>query len=600
MNRLGRSWMFALACALAACGGGGGDDGGDDAPISVVVGDTVVDVTTVPTDVGPTHMIPISMSQRPTQPIHVFGEFTNSGVQAIQYMSYGMSTGAMYVGFRPGASVGDGVYNDTVTIKVCKDAQCREQYAGSPAVVQTSMTVHSTLVASLDKTQLNIEVPGTHGTEVVESIRLSLSGAVKYGSLTVRPQQVGTGFLSIDSRKVTDREMRLDFHYGFPSQQAWGVYRHAVTLDVCYDAQCQRPVTGSPFVVDSSYEVVNVPPADTGFADLPVTASRGLAHNVIDAEYSRSLDAIVMVSSWPENALVIHDGPTGTQRRVALSKPPTSVSIGPDGRQAVVGHDALLTQVDLDTLATRTVNAGLRVGDLVLDGRGKVYAFTPMYSASIDLYTIDLASGAQSTRQGTWPGTQGRLHPSGDRLYAASNGLQPDDIENYDISTGAVTAVRDSIYHGEHPFCGNLWFSEDGATIYTACARTFSASATASLDMVYQGTLPLTDSMLYGPKFRSLSQRSALNEIVAVEDSGNDCEEHSGSQVSCRSRLGFYKSDNLGLTARYAINPVQVGPRLYDQRGLFVFHRNDGRKLVVTRLMAMYDPASEYYVRLVQ
>ena len=64
---------------------------------------------------------------------------------------------------------------------------------------------------------------------------------------------------------------------------------------------------------------------------------------VIDAEYSKQLDRIVMVSSEP-NQLHIYDPVTAEDMAVDLPLTPAAVSVSPDGRYAAVGHDAWISE----------------------------------------------------------------------------------------------------------------------------------------------------------------------------------------------------------------------------------------------------------------
>jgi len=59
---------------------------------------------------------------------------------------------------------------------------------------------------------------------------------------------------------------------------------------------------------------------------------------VIDAEYSQSLDRMVMVSSHPSQ-LHIYDLSSNQSIDLALFKIPTSVSVSPDGLRAAIGHE---------------------------------------------------------------------------------------------------------------------------------------------------------------------------------------------------------------------------------------------------------------------
>ena len=75
------------------------------------------------------------------------------------------------------------------------------------------------------------------------------------------------------------------------------------------------------------------------------------------------------------------------------------------------------------------------------------------------------------------------LHPSGDYIYGADQGIFPSDIEKYDIRSGNLIYLYDSPYHGDYAMGGNLWISEDGLRIFTALGNVFRSSVNQDTDM---------------------------------------------------------------------------------------------------------------------
>ena len=230
----------------------------------------------------------------------------------------------------------------------------------------------------------------------------------------------------------------------------------------------------------------NAPPSSPPASRVMVT----LPFRVIDAEYSKALDAIVAVSESP-NALYIYNPVTQSLRSVALAATPTSVSVGPDGLFAAVGHDHTISYVDLaNAILVKTLNVSTNVLDIVLAGNGYVYAF-PRSDQWATIRCVNIASNTETQHTGRpiYAGTYARLHPGGSSIYGANNYISPDDIEKYDISPGTAAFLYDSPYHGNYYMCGNLWFSEDGTRIYTPCGNVFRSTNVQSTDMTYAGAL---------------------------------------------------------------------------------------------------------------
>jgi hypothetical protein len=317
-------------------------------------------------------------------------------------------------------------------------------------------------------------------------------------------------------------------------------------------------------------------PADTVVisAERPIT--RGLSHRVLDAEYSKALDRVVMVSTNPDT-LYLYNPLTHTETSVVLPLTPTSVSVGPDGKFAVVGHDAYISYVDLSTPALlKTIPVSADVFDIVLAGNGYAYVF-PRVDQWVSIHSIHLATGTETlgSSYGVRAGTRARLHPGGIAMYGANNGLSPDDIERYDISAGSARVAYDSPYHGSYYMCGDLWFSEDGARIFTRCGNTFRASNVRSEDMVYSGALPGVSGI------RHLTHSTAANRIALVQES------YSSSDVGRQVRL--YTPDFLNFDQAIALPPFKANATEYASYGRFVFYSAAGDKLIV---VVQADPSS--------
>jgi chitinase len=228
-------------------------------------------------------------------------------------------------------------------------------------------------------------------------------------------------------------------------------------------------------------------------------------------------------------------------------------------------------------------------------GNGYVYAM-PEYGGRGDIHSIEVLSNSETT-SGSFrisAGTVVRLHPDGDAIYGANRGTSPSDIEKYEISGGTATYLYDSRYHGEYEPCGNLWFSEGGRAIYTACGNVFQASASEEQDMLYKGALALSTDDFRGFFITSLSQSSEIQEIMLVERQrycGADDDE------ICPSHINFYESEFLNLGGSYSLPPVTIDDQRYVQQPLFVFHSSDGtQKYVISRTLGRTNSSGVFRV----
>ncbi|WP_162596619.1 hypothetical protein [Thiofilum flexile] len=146
----------------------------------------------------------------------------------------------------------------------------------------------------------------------------------------------------------------------------------------------------------------------------------------------------------------------------------------------------------------------------------------------------------------------------------------PSDIEKYDIKAGTVTKLYDSPYHGDYEMCGNLWFSEDGRRIFTACGNVFRASDIQSQDMTYNGSLtglPRVQNVMHSALINKVAAIPAYRQYVTKEDVD--------TEVYLYDYEFLMPSDILKLP--YFV----VGDKGYAGHGRFVFFNNAADTLTV-------------------
>lgn len=295
-----------------------------------------------------------------------------------------------------------------------------------------------------------------------------------------------------------------------------------------------------------------------------------LPYRVLDAEYSRALEAIVLITDSPDRALHIYNPETGGDVRVALPLSAVAVSVSPAGDRAAVAHDAHVTYVDLVAgSALKTCDVTSDAIDVVLAGNGWAYVF-PMTDQWSAIHGIKLSDCSEtlSSSSAIYAGTVAALHPSGTKIYGADRGLSPSDIERYDISTGSPVYAYDSPYHGDYPMCGNLWISNDGLRIFTACGRVFRSSDTKSEDMTYNGRLEGADSI------RHVSHASASGKVLVIP-AASTSSYPSNPDGDTLLRVHDYQFLTLDRTIQLPTIPGQ-GSTTFKGHGRFVFARSTG------------------------
>ena len=382
-----------------------------------------------------------------------------------------------------------------------------------------------------------------------------------------------------------DLEEVRDFYLTFvpPSRLNPGTYNDSLALKLCYDEGCVRQVKGSPFRIDTRYNVTLG--VEEGLTPLQAERQEALGHNVVDAEPSAPLNAIVMVSSAPSNAIHVYDMATGTQNQQALASTPTSLSVSPDGLSAAVGHAGKISVVDLTQVGVPAAPAPLLLDtsvnpiDVILDSLGHVLAIS--YQLDYDnMQLVDIATNSEQDTGLSSGYDNFRRDPSSDALYSAHDSM-PAGLSKWDMSSGSLVYLYADTFYGDQDTCGEVWFDAEGDTLITTCGRTFRASANPADDMVFTGRLALTEPAQYFDiGIRSISHSPAANQFVLIESSRHDCNPHSSSSP-CYTRLAFHEASFLNRQAIYAIGPMIVGNRPYAHLGRFVFHGADGKKYLI-------------------
>lgn len=289
---------------------------------------------------------------------------------------------------------------------------------------------------------------------------------------------------------------------------------------------------------------------------------------VVDAEYSRALDRVVLLTDPPE--LHIQD-PLADAEDLVVTLPleGRAVSVAPDGLTAAVGHDGWVSLVDLvDGTLVDTVTTSADSLDIVLAGNGYAYVF-PVRDQWTSIRCVNLETGAEelSTGMSIYAGTLARLSPRGDAIYGADNGLSPSDIEKYDVSAGTAAYLYDSPYHGDYYMCGNLWFDEPGDRIFTRCGNVFHSTGDPDTDMRYAGSLGINGNGGWQSGIVDLAHSSVAGLVLAIQ--GRTTTAYGG--VSGGTKIGVFEDDFLTLRSTLAAPDGECSHIFFHSSGTLAF-----------------------------
>jgi uncharacterized protein (TIGR03437 family) len=296
-------------------------------------------------------------------------------------------------------------------------------------------------------------------------------------------------------------------------------------------------------------------------------ATTALPFKPVAFEYSQKLDRLILISTNP-NRLYIYDTATSTAVPVPLSQPPLSLSVSPDGLRAAVGHDALISYIDLQNATVLKQFTVPTVASGIIAASSWIYTVGGGYSASP--YSVNIATGEAIRNTAAFMMTGGKLNVGVNTIYGTRDGTSPNDVEKWNISTGPVTAETDSPYHGDYCIYGPVWFSPDWNRIYTGCGTIFRASTDPKLEMYYLSSIPSVNQIA------SLAESAALQRIALLHRNGY------ASQVD-ESVVQLFDSPYLLPAGQFTLSGFDAGGKTYAPHGRAVFFTADSTQLIVVK-----------------
>jgi len=314
-----------------------------------------------------------------------------------------------------------------------------------------------------------------------------------------------------------------------------------------------------------------------------------ISGKVIDAEYNRDKDSLIFVSTEP-NEIRKYNSKSGETVALPLNMPPNCVSVSQDGNFAAVGHNGRFSYVDLTTMQLVLMyQVTCDVSDIVLAPNYWVYAFPAEYQGTA-VRCVNLDNKLESLTEdwAVYGNEKAKLHPTGQYIYTANNGVTPSDFGKLDIREGVAKYLYDSKYHGEFEFAGNLWMNENGSRLFAKSRNAFDAAEDKTTDMLYDGALE-------GEQFiTTMDIHTVAKKLYAILETGN------GYPKIPDSYIRLYDSNFLTYKSQIKLpgflKSIENGEgQLYDSEGHFGFFDASGSQfhLLVKRRAAEEELSSE-------
>jgi hypothetical protein len=140
--------LITLTCVLTACGGGGGDSGGGGGGGGGGGSAQTLQLSTTQITLsgGSTGNSPglVSVSGTVTgspSVVYAIITATSNGISSVSTPAVNGASATSVIQPKVSFTLAPGVYNDTITVRACRDAACNSEYAGSPATISVTYTV---------------------------------------------------------------------------------------------------------------------------------------------------------------------------------------------------------------------------------------------------------------------------------------------------------------------------------------------------------------------------------------------------------------------------------------------------------------------------
>lgn len=276
-----------------------------------------------------------------------------------------------------------------------------------------------------------------------------------------------------------------------PVTWRWSVRAPDGGVGMLDDATRAQPLFRANAPGDYLMEVSATSDAGSSSTSFPVRAStaRILPWEIVSLAMNATGDRLA-IGRLPLT-VEVHDLFTGSVESVALTRAPLALAFTPDGTRLVVGQDAQLQVILLNTAPVQVVATWPLGGVVSLVTASNTIAYAQ--STGDDLFWVQLETGEQGMRFFSSALGTLELHPDGSRIYGVAKDFSGTSIYrvNVDAPDGGITTQSKGFSSTTTPPCGNGWLSRAGDVLFTACGNLFRTAPLFTSDLIYGGQLPM-------------------------------------------------------------------------------------------------------------
>jgi hypothetical protein len=326
---------------------------------------------------------------------------------------------------------------------------------------------------------------------------------------------------------------------------------------------------------DAPADGADAPPAATTGAPNPCAPGAAwfdLPYTVASAAYARGR-GLLFLRPETEHAIYLLDPDTCGAARIPVPRPPLSIAVSPDEASLAVGHDGLITVIDV---ASGDLRAALPIPapatEIAFDAAGHVLVFSrALAGVDTQLLVVEPASGAV-TAAGALDG--------GGHLAATADGAgvfwTSDDQTSSDFAARVVVGrspLLGSPVAAGPAACHALFPTDDGRAVVTGCGTVLGlAPGDAATDLAPAGALAGASRVAHAD---TLAAKGLLAAIRAGDVATTPPPDGS---------LRIYTTKDLAFVGEVPLPVLDTGQEQQTPHGRYVFLRKDGaRAYVVAR-----------------
>ena len=213
-------------------------------------------------------------------------------------------------------------------------------------------------------------------------------------------------------------------------------------------------------------------------------STSAIAGKVVDAAINRSRNLLVYATAQPNKLIFFDLGTKKVTNEIALSKAPTCFTFAEDFSTAAVGHEGMISAVNLTNYTiTKTIELSNTVNDVAW-ADSSLYCYTEVTSYSDYIYWVDIATGTLSSTLARDVDGRTRIKkvPAQPFMIATRQQSSPTGFLTFSIADRKLKSYS-------HMTLSDFWFSENGEYIFALGGNVYRTSTPTGATDTFNATI---------------------------------------------------------------------------------------------------------------